>query len=493
MTPLEQKLASMQGYPRVDAALVATIGRAVADTACSDWELARINPRDFALKHGLDEQATIDAFLVGAKVGLFEFQFHLVCPGCGALETTTDSWNGLAKEHTWCAVCNVAVPILLDDHVEVTFSVAAGVRALHTNGYLDQASYWRQFFSVSFQRSQQLVDYVTTLFRSFLILPGGATTTVKTTARVGEDLRVVSADAHTSVELVVQPAAAAESAPRAVSLELVPSGLVPREVALAAGDVEITVSNRLPVHAGVMIVVNGLDQIRRILVDHPNKFRPHLSARDLLNQQRFRELFKAQSLDPSLRLKLSSLTLLFTDLKGSTALYDSTGDVTAYTVVQAHFDALMTAVRNHGGAVVKTMGDAVMASFSSPVDAFKAAEDMMHAMRPVEERVRGLGYSTGLKVGIHEGTALAVSSDDRLDYFGQTVNIAARVQALADAGEIWMTDAVMRHADVAALVADNKKFHVEQRQVALKGVGHPTDVFRVTAASAASNASPAAE
>jgi class 3 adenylate cyclase len=104
---------------------------------------------------------------------------------------------------------------------------------------------------------------------------------------------------------------------------------------------------------------------------------------------------------------------------------------------------------------------------------------MMRAMRPVEERVRGLGYVTGLKVGIHEGTALAVSSDDRLDYFGQTVNIAARVQALADAGEIWMTDVVMNDGDVARLVKAGR-FDVEQKQVALKGVGHPTDVFRVT-------------
>jgi class 3 adenylate cyclase len=149
--------------------------------------------------------------------------------------------------------------------------------------------------------------------------------------------------------------------------------------------------------------------------------------------------------------------------------------------VQAHFDALMAAVRNHGGAVVKTMGDAVMASFSAPADAFRAADDMMRAMRPVEERARGLGSVTGLKVGIHEGTALAVSSDDRLDYFGQTVNIAARVQALADAGEIWVTDAVMQDDAVAALVKE-RSFTVEPRQVALKGVGHRTDVFRLTPA-----------
>lgn len=472
MTPLEQKLASMTlGYPRVDASFVQRLGEVLA--ASSDWDLSRINPRDFAKKHALDEHATIDAFLVGAKVGLFEFQFHLVCAGCGAIETTTESWNGLAKEHTWCAVCAVEVPVLLDSHVEVTFSLAPSVRALHIDGYADQASYWRHFFSVSFERSKPLTDFVNTLFRAFVLMRAESSLKVPLTVVADENLRVVSVDAHSSVEITVE-----EGAPSSLTLELVPNGLVPQTASLAPGPAELVLQNRRGVPVGIIVVANRLPEVRRILATHPNNFRPHVSARDLLNNQRFRELFKAQSLDPSLRLKLSSLTLLFTDLKGSTALYDSTGDVTAYTVVQAHFDALMAVVRNHGGAVVKTMGDAVMASFSSPADAFEAANDMMRAMGPVEERVRGLGYVTGLKVGIHEGTALAVSSDDRLDYFGQTVNIAARVQALADAGEIWMTDVVMKDGAVAALVKAGK-FDVEQKQVALKGVGHPTDVFRV--------------
>jgi class 3 adenylate cyclase len=472
LTPLEQKLASMSGYPRVDAAFVQTLGKAIE--GASDWELSRINPRDFAKAHGLDEQATVDAFLVGAKVGLFEFQFHLVCAGCGAIETTTSSWNGLVKERSWCAVCAVEVPILLDTHVEVTFSMAPSVRALHVDGYADQASYWRRFFSVSFERSEPLREFVATLFRAFVLVKGEALVKIPLTPTVGENLRVVSADAHTSVDITIE-----QGAPTSLTLELVPSGFVPQTATMGPGAGEIVLQNRRGVEFGVMVVADRLPEVRAILAKHPNTFRPHLTARDLLNQQRFRELFKAQTLDPALRLKLSSLTLLFTDLKGSTALYDSTGDVTAYSVVQAHFDALMAAVRNHGGAVVKTMGDAVMASFSSPADAFQAADDMMRAMGPVEERVRHLGYVTGLKVGIHEGTALAVSSDERLDYFGQTVNIAARVQALADAGEIWITDVVMNDGAVAALVKAGH-FQVEQKQVALKGVGHPTDVFRVT-------------
>ena len=469
MTPIDQKLAALVGYPRVDPGFVTIFG----DALKAADHLERINPRTFARTHGFDAEATLDLFLVGAKVGLFDVQFHLVCPGCGALESSTDNWNGLAKESTWCAVCNVDVPVILDDHVEVTFSAAETYRKTSLDGYADQASYWRRFFSASFERSAALSSFVASIFRGFGIVKGESSLAIPVTLLNGDRLRVISADAHSAVHVLV-----AEGAPRSVTLDMVPAGFTGGEVTIAPGESEIVVRNVRPTPVGVMVVLNRVEDVLAILKVHPNRFLPFLSAKNLLNHQRFRDLFKAQNLDPSLRLTLRSLTLLFTDLKGSTALYDSTGDVTAYAVVQAHFDALMAAVRAHGGAVVKTMGDAVMASFSSPEDALEAADDMMRAMAPLEARVRGLGYSTGLKVGIHEGAALAVSSDDRLDYFGQTVNIAARVQALADAGEIWVTDAVMKSARVAELVRE-RSFVVEQRQVALKGVGLPADVFRL--------------
>jgi class 3 adenylate cyclase len=474
MTVLDQKLVAISGYPRVDAAFVQKVGDALK--ASRDDELVRINPRSFAETHQLDAEMTLDVFLVGAKVGLFDLQFHLVCPGCGALESTTESWNGLHKDVTWCAVCDTDVPVILDDHVQVTFSPAANVRPIDFDGFRDQDTYWKHFFSSSFVRSQQLQDFVGTLFRGMGIVHGESSKRFPLQFSERERLRVISVDAHTSSHVQVEP-----GAPSQAVIEAVPAGFSPSDVRIGVGESELIVHNRRSTPMGIMVVLHRLDDVRAILSKHPNKFRPFLSAKNLLNHQRFRELFKAQHLDPSLRLKLRSLTLLFTDLKGSTALYDSTGDVTAYAVVQAHFDALMAAVRSHGGAVVKTMGDAVMASFSSPEDALRAADEMMTAMQPVEARVRGLGYSTGLKVGIHEGAALAVSSDDRLDYFGQTVNIAARVQALADAGEIWVTDAVMKHAAVSELVKQ-LRFRVEERHVSLKGVGAQAEVYRLRAA-----------
>ncbi|MBL8957485.1 MAG: adenylate/guanylate cyclase domain-containing protein [Myxococcaceae bacterium] len=204
--------------------------------------------------------------------------------------------------------------------------------------------------------------------------------------------------------------------------------------------------------------------------------RKFVTGKVLLNNQSFRDLFRVQSLAPDLKLNLKSLTLLFTDLKGSTELYDRTGDVSADGIVQEHFRVLAEAVRRHDGAIVKTMGDAIMASFSTSRDAVA----MMNAMEAVNQKVKADGYETGLKVGLHEGSALAVNAESRLDYFGQTVNIAARVQAVASSGEIWVTGAVLAAEGVAEALRE-LRLGTERKVVSLKGVGAPTPVFRLAA------------
>src|SRR5262249_35729315 len=150
------------------------------------------------------------------------------------------------------------------------------------------------------------------------------------------------------------------------------------------------------------------------------------------------------------RLKITSLTFLFTDLKGSTALYDRVGDLAAFDLVRAHFVLLHEIVAAQAGAVVKTIGDAVMATFPTPDRAVGAALRMREAMRT-------LGESHGsedllLKIGIHEGPCLAVTLNDRQDYFGQTVNIAARVQGLAASRSIYATGAVVEDAQTSKLL-----------------------------------------
>ena len=139
-------------------------------------------------------------------------------------------------------------------------------------------------------------------------------------------------------------------------------------------------------------------------------------------------------------LAIRDIALLFTDIKGSTALYQRIGDLNAFQLVQQHFDWLREATVRHGGAVVKTIGDAVMAAYPDAARAVAAALDMRAAVERFNQGQPDRPVS--LKIGIHHGAAIAVTLNDELDYFGQTVNIAARVQAMADAQEICITDEV---------------------------------------------------
>lgn len=207
----------------------------------------------------------------------------------------------------------------------------------------------------------------------------------------------------------------------------------------------------------------------------PVIFPPFLSGKRLLLTPAFRELFHAETLHASTGIAVRSLAILFTDLKGSTALYERIGDLPAFALVQQHFDRLGKAVREQGGAIVKTIGDAVMAAFGEPAAAVRAALAML---REIDAFNREQGRrEIILKIGIHAGASIAVTLNDRLDYFGQAVNIAARVQGLAEADEIYLTDAVYSAPGVPGALVGHR---IEPRQAQLKGIARPVPVVRVS-------------
>ena len=102
-----------------------------------------------------------------------------------------------------------------------------------------------------------------------------------------------------------------------------------------------------------------------------------MSGGMLLARQTFRRLFRSERVDETEGLGIRQVTLLFTDLKGSTAMYERLGDLNAYALVREHFALLGGIVQEHSGAIVKTIGDAVMAVFSRPTDAVSAALHML--------------------------------------------------------------------------------------------------------------------
>src|SRR5205814_1217736 len=219
-------------------------------------------------------------------------------------------------------------------------------------------------------------------------------------------------------------------------------------IELSPGPLRLSLENRTETRVlpGLWVATDRLNELL-------SRRKPFLSAKRLLTNQVFRDLYGADTIDVDQRLKITSLTFLFTDLRGSTELYEQVGDLAAFDLVRAHFQVLNGIIATEAGAIVKTAGDAVMATFSTPDRAVAAALRMRDAMRDFKDA--GTGDGLLLKIGIHEGPSLAVVLDKRQDYFGRTVNIAARVQDLADTRSILATGPVVNHPGACKLLETN--------------------------------------
>ena len=469
----DQRLAALRAVPGLSPTAVDPLVALLQDP--DDWSCFRINPRSFADRHGMTQPSALDLFLHATRAGLLDLRFNLICPGCGGVEYQLERMDAVPSREWHCVVCQRQVQADLDDRVEVNFSVEQGVRDLQLNVFTGVANYTRFFFSNNFLRAPELEKFVRSISVGvFLVQPGGDVS-LTIDADPKKTYRLLSLDTHSQV---LFPPAPANTGVDRVEITALAEGLGPKEVPLAPGPVAIRVVNRGTAPVGFMALEVDWETLARILEEHPNQMRPFLTAKMLLNNQTFRDLFRVQTLNANMQLRLRSLTLLFTDLKGSTELYDRTGDIRAYTFVREHFKVLTEAVKRNHGAIIKTMGDAIMASFNEPTDAASAALQMMHGMEALNAGLKAEGHDTGLKVGLHEGSALAVTSDERLDYFGQTVNVAARVQGLAQAGEIWLTPSVMDAPGVQQSLREGG-WRGEEQQVSLKGVGGKTRVYRM--------------
>src|SRR5260221_9489062 len=203
------------------------------------------------------------------------------------------------------------------------------------------------------------------------------------------------------------------------------------------------------------------------------QYAPFLSGKKLLSTQTFRDLFRSEVINTAEGIAVKDLSYLFTDLKGSTALYDKIGDAKAYYLVRQHFETLTQGIAAKSGAIVKTMGDAVMATFVNPADAVDAAITMIEQ---IEAFNKNISEELILKIGVHKGHSIAVAVNERLDYFRQSVHIASRGQGLADANAISLSG----DGYAAAGVSDTLKSHlVMPEQVSVKGVSEKQQVYKI--------------
>jgi class 3 adenylate cyclase len=467
----EARAQSLFGIVRqsADAEAVAAMEALVRDAP--DHELCRVNVLDFASKHGLNEERVIAAFLHAARVGIFELSWNVLCPGCGGVLDATATLRNVHKENYECALCAAGYEPTLDEMVEVTFTVSPQVRriAAHDPNTLSIWDYFRQIFwssGVDLPATfEQLIDDITI---DAVELPPGERAQISLQLPA-EFVIVFEPVTHAAQFLDVKGEPTRERQALMLTYNKVraPTGTME----LRPGPLRLSLDNRTDVRVLPSVWIAG-DTLHDLL----GKRKPFLTANRLLSNQTFRDIYRTDTLDVDQGLKITSLTFLFTDLKGSTGLYERVGDLVAYDLVRAHFRLLHEIVASEAGAVVKTIGDAVMATFPTPDRALAAALRMRNAMPGIKD-------SSGteellLKIGIHEGPCLAVTLNDRLDYFGQTVNIAARVQGLAISSSIFATGSVVEHPISSKLLV-TEGLTPEAQRAALRGIADEVTVYEI--------------
>lgn len=393
-----------------------------------ELDVHRLQVRGLARQWGQSEDAVLRAFLHATRAGLLELTWDVVCPHCrGVRERQTR----LAAVPTTGACAACAVEFGTADAVEVGFRIHPAVRAVAARTYCSAEPATRPH--VALQRA---------------LAPG----------------------AHATVELELAPGRyrlrGRGDGPTG-SLEVVERGDPATPVTWRSS---APPAEAVPTHAALALV-NDTGEPRTFVVEQTAADDLALRPGRVLSDPDFRALFSEEFLADDVRLAVGEQTLLFTDLVGSTAMYADRGDPAAFTVVRRHFQAVFAIVREHRGAVVKTVGDATMAAFLEPVDAVRAAIAIQRRFAAAD----GLR----LRVSINTGPCIAVRLDADIDYFGHAVNVAAKLQALAEGGQVVLAASVAAGAGVGEHLA-GAGLAAEDVALVIKGVARPVSAARFT-------------
>lgn len=453
-----------------DGGVVDAVERLVAEAP--DHRLCRINALAFAARNGLGEEATVAAFLHGTRIGMFDIAWNVLCPGCGGVLDTNATLKTVQKEEYTCALCADSYQPTLDEMVDVTFTVSPRLRkiAAHNPHELPLTEYYRQMYwgsgvDLPEEGYDALVDEF--IIDHVELAPGEKG--VLSIQLPAEFIIVFEPVTHSAQFIDVKGEPTRER--QTLSLVFDREHMHNQTLELRPGPLRISLENRTEARVLPSVCIAG-EALHGML----HRRRPFLTAKRLLSNQTFRDLYRTDTLDVDQRLKITSLTFLFTDLRGSTELYERVGDLVAFDLVRAHFHVLHDIVASESGAVVKTIGDAVMATFPTPDRAVAAALRMREAMLDLNSR--NDREDLILKIGVHEGPCIAVTLNERQDYFGSTVNIASRVQGLANSQSIFATGAVVQDSKTIDLLK-SKALTPQSHNASLRGIEREVLVYAI--------------
>jgi len=401
-----------------------------------DLSIQRMRPYALADGLGISRRAMLEAYLRATRLGMLDLYWDLLCPEC----------RGVAEDHqrlsdihaiSHCNTCQIDFRANFDHNVEVIFRPNPAVRAVDATVE----------FCVGSPQRQPHIAFS-------LIVPPREELPFSTMLNEGRYSFRASHIPGAQIMLVTQG-----------GLEKI--DLYARDSGWPAGVTELGLMPTIR-------LINETDQaltfelMRTIWSDQA------ATAADVTTLQVFRDLFSTEVLRPGEEISVGATTLMFTDLRNSTKLYREIGDAPAFGRVREHFEILEQAVKAEGGSIVKTMGDAIMAAFRSPISAVRA-------IWTVQKQIAERGSPPlSLKVGIHNGPCIVVNLNDRLDYFGSTVNIASRLPNFSLGGEVIFSEPIRRDQEVIEFLEKNAPPNSLTRfQGDIRGYDQPLDLWRI--------------
>jgi len=398
----------------------------------TDDEIERIRVRERARSWSIDEDELLRVFLHATRAGMLDLSWDVVCPHCRGVREATGQLGELPSSGQ-CDACGISFGTDSPDAVEITFHAHSSIRPIERGVYCSAEPVHKPH--IHMQHS----------------LPAGAKTNVTLPVGPGKyRMRIRKEMRGAWLEVV-------EGAPSTLTWS---SKHLPESATIAPG--------------GTIELVNAGDAPCTFVVETAVWLELALRPGRLLSFQEFRDLFSDEYLGSGVQLAVGEQTILFTDLVGSTAMYAERGDPAAFVEVKKHFDDVFAIVAKNRGAVVKTIGDAVMGAFNEPLDALKAARAIHDAFPP------GRGPSAlRLRVSLNSGTCIAVRLNSAIDYFGHAVNLAAKLQSLAEAWQIAMSEATAAAPGVAEWLA-TQGATLEEQTIRLKGIDEPVRAKRWT-------------
>jgi eukaryotic-like serine/threonine-protein kinase len=398
----------------VDEDIIERLGEFI--THASAQEVARIRPIALAERLALDPDAMIAACLHGAREGLLELHWDLLCPVCRISCQVTDTLRAIA-EHAHCAACNFDFRLDFANSIELIFRVHPEIRSADVGTYCIGGP------AHSPHVPAQLRLAAGERLELELELSQGA-------------YRLRGPQLPWSADFQVQAGASS----RRWEIDLTSAPAASDHPVLRAGGQLLTIFNPQP----------------RELVVRIERTASHadaLTAARAASLALFRELFPGEVLAPGQLATVSTITFVVTALNRAQAdaIYRELGDARAFGVIHEHFQLLGEAIRRHGGAVVKTQGEGMVASFSNVTAAVQAALGLPGALLAAEST-----RTLRLRIGVHRGPALAATLNDQLDYFGATARQAAATLEHAGDGALVLTQPVAADPEVAALLHERR-------------------------------------